>query len=220
MEILDEPLDGLGLEAGQWYSYATFPERVAAKMIDFFIIAIPSVFLPFIFWWLYTAVLESGEGKATLGKRAIGIMVVDTHGKRLDFGRASVRFWANIINVFTCFIGFLYLFFNDRRQCLHDLIAGTMVVRNKPIQQLQTNSQATTRTFVRKGAQNEQIRVVINPKGVFFTHSSELGTTESQYTLEEVVQGMVDFETEFGQLVADDIKDFARNLINRLRQNG
>ncbi|MDE3109394.1 MAG: RDD family protein, partial [Acidobacteriota bacterium] len=43
--------------------------------------------------WLYWAALESSDGQATLGKKALGLYVTDMEGRRCSFGKTSGRFW-------------------------------------------------------------------------------------------------------------------------------
>jgi len=78
--------------------------------------------------WLYFALLESGAGQATIGKRALGIKVTDVNGNRISFGRATGRYFAKIISNMTLLIGYLMVFWDRRHQALHDKIAETMVV--------------------------------------------------------------------------------------------
>lgn len=81
--------------------------------------------------WLYYALLESGPGQATYGKRIMGLRVTDMTGTRISFGHASGRFFGKIITGFIPFaIGYIMAGFTERKQALHDLIAGTLVVRN------------------------------------------------------------------------------------------
>ncbi|MDO8365351.1 MAG: hypothetical protein Q7T20_01050 [Saprospiraceae bacterium] len=56
MTILDQPQ-----QQTQSIVYASFVERVAARLIDALILIIPSVFIPFVAPWLYYAVLEGSE---------------------------------------------------------------------------------------------------------------------------------------------------------------
>jgi uncharacterized RDD family membrane protein YckC len=79
--------------------------------------------------WLYHALMESSRYEATLGKKAMGLRVTDMNGNRLSFGRASARFFGKIITGMTMGIGFAMAGFTERRQCLHDMIAGTLVVK-------------------------------------------------------------------------------------------
>ena len=52
------------------------------------------LFVSAIVSWLYWALCESSAWQATLGKKALGIIVTDLEGRRISFGRASGRFWA------------------------------------------------------------------------------------------------------------------------------
>lgn len=78
--------------------------------------------------WLYHAWLESSTVQATPGKLALGIMVTDLEGGRISFGRASVRFFGMFVSAFIFLIGFLMVAFTRRKQALHDIIAGCLVV--------------------------------------------------------------------------------------------
>jgi len=81
--------------------------------------------------WLYSAGFESSRSGATLGKRLAGIRVTDLTGKRISFGRASLRFVAKIIAIAPVGLGFLVILFNKHRRGLHDLLARTLVLQNK-----------------------------------------------------------------------------------------
>ncbi|MEO7323335.1 MAG: RDD family protein [Dokdonella sp.] len=78
--------------------------------------------------WLYFALQESSAAQATLGKRAMGIKVTDDYGRRIGFGRATGRFFGKIISGLIFYIGFMLAGWTARKQALHDMIAGTMVV--------------------------------------------------------------------------------------------
>lgn len=82
-----------------------------------------------VFAWLYSALLESSSRQATLGKMAFGIRVTDLNGQRIGFGRATGRYFAKWISGFTLGVGFVMAGFTQRRQTLHDKIAGTLVVK-------------------------------------------------------------------------------------------
>jgi uncharacterized RDD family membrane protein YckC len=79
--------------------------------------------------WLYFAGLESSAWQATVGKRLIGLLVTDTAGRRLSFGRSTARYFAKLLSALPILIGYLLAAFTPRKQALHDLIAGTLVVR-------------------------------------------------------------------------------------------
>jgi uncharacterized RDD family membrane protein YckC len=79
--------------------------------------------------WLYFAGLESSAWEATIGKRMVGLLVTDTAGRRLSFGRSTARYFAKLLSALPILIGYLLAAFTPRKQALHDLIAGTLVVR-------------------------------------------------------------------------------------------
>jgi len=79
--------------------------------------------------WLYFAKMESGPGQATYGKRILGLRVTNLAGERIGFGQASGRFFGKIVSGMTFYIGFIMAGFTERKQALHDLIAGTLVVK-------------------------------------------------------------------------------------------
>ena len=78
--------------------------------------------------WLYHAVMESSPWQATLGKRALGMVVTDLAGNRISFGRATGRFCARFVSGILLNLGYLIQPFTAKRQALHDTIADTLVV--------------------------------------------------------------------------------------------
>jgi uncharacterized RDD family membrane protein YckC len=77
---------------------------------------------------MYYAGLESSEAQATFGKRALGIKVTDAEGRRLSFKHAAGRWMGAALSYMSFYIGFLMAGFTERKQALHDYIAGTLVV--------------------------------------------------------------------------------------------
>jgi uncharacterized RDD family membrane protein YckC len=141
---------GAAIHAGFW-------RRCAALLIDSFIVGIggavvqgvfglgiafseaarPAAFIGitglamlvmFVGQWLYFALFECGRLQATPGKLALGIKVVDDLGRRVDFGRASGRYFGKILSSLILNIGYLMAGWTARKQALHDLLAGTLVV--------------------------------------------------------------------------------------------
>jgi uncharacterized RDD family membrane protein YckC len=87
--------------------------------------------------WLYWSLLESSSWQATIGKKALGLYVTDLTGARLSFGKASGRFFAGRGISYVPSIGGLYFLvdcimvgFTEKKQALHDIIAGCLVQRN------------------------------------------------------------------------------------------
>jgi len=113
------------------------PQFVARMMMTF----LPRIFLLMIIGavasWLYWALMESSSWQATLGKKALGLYVTDLAGNRVSFGKASGRFWSGKGLGMVPYIGPLYRLvdcilagFTERKQALHDMIAGCLVLRN------------------------------------------------------------------------------------------
>lgn len=126
-----------------------YPRTVLSCMIVVTIIA----------HYLYFALQESGRHQATLGKRIMGLSVVDLAGNRLSFGRASARFWlktlvccsiqvpllvlvgafglwSSVMVVFQSSPPLAFIFatiLRKRYQMAHDWIAGCKVVPNRQI---------------------------------------------------------------------------------------
>ena len=84
----------------------------------------------FVIGWLYYALQESSAAQATLGKRALGLRVTDLEGRRISFGRATGRLFAKIPSAAILLIGFLMQPFTAKKQALHDIIAGTLVLKD------------------------------------------------------------------------------------------
>ena len=79
--------------------------------------------------WLYYSLLESSAWQGTLGKKALGLEVTDLDGNRISFGRATGRFFAKIISALILGIGYIMAGFTEKKQALHDILAGTLVIR-------------------------------------------------------------------------------------------
>lgn len=85
-----------------------------------------------VFLWLYEALMTSSPKQATLGKMLVGLRVTDLNGQRISFEKATVRVFAKLISGFILGIGYLMVAFTERKQGLHDMIAGTLVQKGRP----------------------------------------------------------------------------------------
>ena len=82
-------------------------------------------------FWLYQAMLVSSSRQATVGKIAVGIVVTDEQGRRISFARATGRWFGQYLSG-VLLIGYLIQPFTAKRQTLHDIIAGCLVLRKVP----------------------------------------------------------------------------------------
>lgn len=127
--------------------YASFWKRFLAYLIDCTIYSTVLILLTVPFWlaaalggwqllallniivgWLYFALMESSTKQATLGKLALGIIVTDLTGQRISFGAATGRYFSKVLSGVPCCAGFVMAAFTERKQALHDVVIGTLVV--------------------------------------------------------------------------------------------
>ena len=80
---------------------------------------------------IYHIIMESSAKQGTYGKYILRIKVCDMQGNRISFAHATGRNLAKIFSVLTLFIGYLFSFFNKQQQCLHDMIASTLVMKDR-----------------------------------------------------------------------------------------
>lgn len=77
----------------------------------------------------YFAGFHSSKLQATPGKRLLGLKVVDLDGNRISFWRALGRYFAMILSGIM-YIGYIMAAFTEKKQALHDMIAGTYVIKS------------------------------------------------------------------------------------------
>ncbi len=78
---------------------------------------------------LYFTLMESSKYQATVGKLALGLIVTDENGGKLDVVKALIRNLSKIISSMILMIGYLMIGFTEKKQGLHDIIAKTLVVK-------------------------------------------------------------------------------------------
>lgn len=101
------------------------PEMIIAILSSVFIYVV----LAFVGQWLYEALLTSSSWQGTVGKRVLQLKVTDELGNRIGFGRATGRFFAKILSSMFFYVGFIMVGLADRKRGLHDMLAGTLVMR-------------------------------------------------------------------------------------------
>jgi uncharacterized RDD family membrane protein YckC len=80
---------------------------------------------------IYHIVMESGPKQATHGKQILKIKVTDMQGYPINTSTAIGRNFAKLFSVITLGVGYMLNFFNKKQQCLHDMVAGTLVVKDR-----------------------------------------------------------------------------------------
>jgi len=126
----------LGLTRGIQNSYFYFvqhidvdtltPEGTMAALLGSILAAYGIVLI--VIPWLYFAGFESSRSQATPGKLLMHIVVTDMTGNKPTFARVTLRHFAKFVSALIIFIGFLMIGLTQRRQGLHDRIAGCLVL--------------------------------------------------------------------------------------------
>lgn len=116
--LMAQMQSGVDMAALQQYVVATRPEAILSVVIGF----------------VYYCLFEASRWQATPGKLALKLRVVDTQGQRLSIGRSAVRNvvrLANLVIWIVPFVCYLAVAWTQRRQGLHDLLAGTLVLNGR-----------------------------------------------------------------------------------------
>lgn len=142
-QILDSPVTNQ-----RTLEYAGFWIRVGANLIDGFLLGIVNGILTLlgggfdspnplmslistVIGVAYVVIMESSEGQATLGKKAVGIKVGDANGDRISVANALGRYFAKFLSFIILCIGFMMVGWDDKKQGLHDKLASTYVFYGK-----------------------------------------------------------------------------------------
>ncbi len=137
--------------AGGSVQYAGFWIRVVAALIDavpMFVLAILGTVLSIFVdpmagmlvnlltlpYWFYVALFMPATRGTTIGKRMMGLAIITDGvrpGQGLGWGKAFMRLLGHMVAGMTASIGYLLVAFTTHKQGLHDMIAGTFVVRTR-----------------------------------------------------------------------------------------
>jgi uncharacterized RDD family membrane protein YckC len=137
--------------------FAGFDQRWMASALDWFMVSLVVIFFGVILLlfnsdkstqfiiaasvlgiipivnFIYHIVMEASAKQGTYGKQILKIKVTDLQGERIGVAQALGRNLAKILSFLTLFFGYLYSFFNSKQQCLHDVVAGTLVIKDRLI---------------------------------------------------------------------------------------
>ena len=148
-------LMGFGKQAFIPQYFGSFEQRLLAAALDWFFVAgacIVIVFLISLFMedketrlvvafslfalipfvkFIYQALMDCGANQGSYGKQILKIRVGNLQGERITLKHSIGRNFAKLLSAGTFFIGYLFCFFNKKQQCLHDIVAGTLVVKDR-----------------------------------------------------------------------------------------
>jgi uncharacterized RDD family membrane protein YckC len=121
---------------------AGFWRRFAAYFLDGLVLVVPSIIVVVILGntaianlittliaLAYFVYFEGGPTGQTLGKKALGIRVLDLRaGGPIGYGRAVLRFIVRYISAIVFLLGYLWMLWDREKQTWHDKAAGSVVV--------------------------------------------------------------------------------------------
>lgn len=76
----------------------------------------------------YHTWFEANRNMGSPGKMVMGIVVTNTEGNNLNYAKAFMRNACKLFSNMIAFCGYLFALFTSKKQTLHDLIAGTVVI--------------------------------------------------------------------------------------------
>lgn len=125
-------------------NYSGFWRRFVAAAIDSLILGIPALIFTGLsrnyatsmiagatLGFFYYPIFESSIMSATPGKALMGMTVVNLAGERINYKTALIRFFSRYLSLLLLYVGYLMQPFTEKKQTLHDMIAGTVVVDYK-----------------------------------------------------------------------------------------
>jgi len=119
--------------AGFWRRFvAAFVDGIVLSVAYFVFLGFTSEngasLLNFLIGIAYYTYLEGSSGQ-TLGKKALGIRVVDLGGGgSIGFGRAFIRYIGRIVSAIPLLLGYFWMLWDKEKQTWHDKFANSVVV--------------------------------------------------------------------------------------------
>ena len=119
---------------------ASFGRRFVAALIDGILLGIVSGILTALNRNLgyavetllslaYFTYLEGSSSGQTIGKKAMGIRVIDfAGGGSIGHGRAFIRWIGRFVSGIACLLGYFWMLWDKEKQTWHDKLATTVVV--------------------------------------------------------------------------------------------
>jgi len=129
-----------GTTSGPSGPRASFGMRLGAALIDGIglgivgvvlrvILGTPGAGLNLLLGIAYYGYFEGSASGQTVGKRIVGIRVIDfAGGGPIGTGRAILRYIAKFISAIACLLGFFWMLWDSEKQTWHDKIANCVVV--------------------------------------------------------------------------------------------
>lgn len=77
----------------------------------------------------YYVYMEGSSAGQTLGKKALGIRVIDSGaGGPIGYGRAFIRWIGRFLSALPCLLGYFWMLWDKNKQTWHDKFSNSIVV--------------------------------------------------------------------------------------------
>ena len=101
-------------------------QQMITIIVAYIIVLLVSLIVPI----FYFAGMHASKWQATIGKKLLKLKVTDLQGNRISFWRGLGRYLAMVFISSIFYIGYIITAFTEKKQSLHDLIAGTVVIQD------------------------------------------------------------------------------------------
>ncbi len=106
-------------QSGQGAAAALF----GGVFVLFYLFALAVTFGYWIYFW--------GSSGETIGMRLLRLRVIDANtGAPIGYARATIRLLMTFVNTWACYIGWIWVAFDPRKQGWHDKVANSVVVHH------------------------------------------------------------------------------------------
>jgi uncharacterized RDD family membrane protein YckC len=81
--------------------------------------------------FVYSVFADASKTQGTIGKKLMDIKVTDNHAAKISIGVSLLRNVAKILSGLSLSFGYIYSFIDKKRRCFHDIIAETLVIKDR-----------------------------------------------------------------------------------------
>jgi uncharacterized RDD family membrane protein YckC len=120
-----------------------------------------TIILFFVINWGYFFAFEFFAGGKTIGKKILGIRVIQENGHSLTLLSSFIRNLLRIIDALpvSYLLGFIMMFFHPKHKRIGDLVAGTIVVHERKAQKKKKKLSSVEKEIERRGLSKDGLTI-------------------------------------------------------------
>jgi len=135
--------------------FASFDQRLMAWAIDYFLITVIYAVLVFAGFlilknqqerivllvigavlipltkFVYSVFADASKSQGTIGKKLMDIKVTDDNAARINLSTSFLRNASKLLSNLSLSFGYIYSFIDKKHRCFHDIVAGTLVIKDR-----------------------------------------------------------------------------------------